>query len=454
MINGRRKLKNLKQQAYNILKKQLLVCSLLAIAFLLSFTGHAIAQSQLSLEDAIGAGLENNYGIKVFENRLSIAENNRSIGNAGFLPTLDLSGSRSESLEDSEFSAGGQSQTANDARSTTTNASLNLNWTLFDGFGMFRTYDLLGVLENISDAELRLEIENLVRQITLSYYDIVRIENQRRVLENTVEVSLERIQIEETKLDLGSGSEVELLQARSDLNADRSALIREGIVLNEAKIALNQLLARAPETDFSVAASIPIRRGLDETYLLEQTMAENSELDIARMEQNAAALQAKQIQAERFPEIELNSGYSYSRNEAGGGFFQFNETTGLSVGLTARVNLFDGFNTNRRIENAQINQKTTELQFEESRLMISSRFRTLFRTYRNNLELVDLEQENLSNAEETLDIALERFRLGSISSLELREAQRTFLEAENRLINAQFEAKFAETELLRLSGEL
>lgn len=413
-----------------------------------------MAQTQLSLEEAIGIGLENNYGLNIFENQSAIAENNRTLGNAGFLPSLELSGSRSESIEDNEFSAGGQTQVTNGARSTATNASLNLNWTIFDGLGMFRTYDLLGVLEEISNTELRLEIENLVRQITISYYDIVRIENQMRVLKNTVDVSLERIQIEETKLDLGSGSEVELLQARTDLNADRSALLREGIVLNEAIIALNQLMARAPETDFTVAEIIPIQRGLDEAYLYERTMAENSELELARMEQNAAALQVQQVRAERFPEILLNSGYSYNRNEAGGGFFQFNETTGFSVGLTARVNLFNGFNTNRRIENARITRKNTELQLEESRLLIRSRFRTLFRTYQNNLELVDLEQDNLSNAEETLEIALERFRLGDISSLELREAQRSFLESENRLINARFEAKFAETELLRLSGEL
>lgn len=413
-----------------------------------------MAQSQLSLEEAIGTGLENNYGLIIFENQSEIAENNRTLGNAGFLPSLELSGSRSESVEDNEFSAGGQTQVTNGARSTSTNAALNLNWTLFDGLGMFRSYDLLGVLEEISNTELRLGVENLVRQITISYYDIVRIENQMRVLENTVDVSLERIQIEETKLDLGSGSEVELLQARTDLNADRSALIRENIVLNEAKIALNQLIARAPETDFTVAVTIPIQRGLDEAYLYEQTMAENSELELARMDQNAAALQVQQVRAERFPELLLNSGYSYNRNEAGGGFFQFNETTGFNIGLTARVNLFNGFNTNRRIDNARIARKNTDLQLEESRLIIRSRFRTLFRTYQNNLELVDLEQDNLSNAEETLEIALERFRLGDISSLELREAQRSFLESENRLINAQFEAKFAETELLRLSGEL
>ncbi|WP_340106265.1 TolC family protein [Rhodohalobacter sp. 8-1] len=426
---------------------------LTAILFIV-LAGSVSAQDRLSLEDAIGIGLENNYNIQIFENRLSIAENNRSFGNAGFLPALNLSASRTESVEDSEFNAGGQSQTTNGARSTTTNAAVTLDWTLFDGLGMFKTYDLLGVLEEISDAEYRLEVENLVSRITLSYFDIVRIENQLRVLENTVDVSLERIEIEETKLDLGSGSEVELLQARSDLNADRSALLREGIILTEAKIVLNQLLARDPDTAYSVTGEIPIQRGLDEQYLYEKTITENTELDLVRMQQNAADLEVQQIRSERYPEILLNSGYRYNRNEAGGGFFQFNETTGFSVGLTARVNLFDGFNINRRVENARINRKNSDLQLDESRLLIRSRFRTLFRTYQNNIELVDLEQDNLSNAEETLDIALERFRLGGISSLELREAQRSFLEAENRLINSQFNAKVAETELLRLSGEL
>ncbi len=440
----------MKLQAYNILNKLLFLTAILFIVL----AGSVSAQDRLSLEDAIGIGLENNYNIQIFENRLSIAENNRSFGNAGFLPALNLSASRTESVEDSEFNAGGQSQTTNGARSTTTNAAVTLDWTLFDGLGMFKTYDLLGVLEEISDAEYRLEVENLVSRITLSYFDIVRIENQLRVLENTVDVSLERIEIEETKLDLGSGSEVELLQARSDLNADRSALLREGIILTEAKIVLNQLLARDPDTAYSVTGEIPIQRGLDEQYLYEKTITENTELDLVRMQQNAADLEVQQIRSERYPEILLNSGYRYNRNEAGGGFFQFNETTGFSVGLTARVNLFDGFNINRRVENARINRKNSDLQLDESRLLIRSRFRTLFRTYQNNIELVDLEQDNLSNAEETLDIALERFRLGGISSLELREAQRSFLEAENRLINSQFNAKVAETELLRLSGEL
>lgn len=441
--------KKFKLQLYNILIK----LSLLSSILLLLFVGTSHGQNDLTLEEAVGIGLEQNYNIQIFENRFEVASNNRSLGNAGFLPSIELTGSRSESVEDSEFEASGDRQTNTGARSTNTNASLNLNWTVFDGLRMFRTYDLLAVLENIGDKELRYEMEQLISMITLSYYDIVRIKNQLSVLENTVDVSLERIEIEETKLDLGSGSEVELLQARSDLNADRALLLRERNILNEAKITLNELLSRDPMSEFSVADQIPVRRDLDEETLFQRLISENAELEIARMQQSAADLEVQQIRSERYPELLISSGYRYSRNEAGGGFIRFNETTGFSVGLTARVNIFDGFNTNRRVQNAQINQKSSLLELQESMLRLESQYRAIFRTYQNSLELVDLEQDNLSNAEETLDIALERFRLGTISSLEFREAQRTFLAAENRLIDTRYEAKVAETELLRLSGE-
>ncbi|MDZ7758501.1 TolC family protein [Rhodohalobacter sp.] len=427
----------------------------LTIFILLLLSSNGQAQQALTLEEAVQIGLENNYGLQISRNLNKEAENNRSLGNAGFLPMVDLTGSRRESIEDSEFrSADGTGRTNEDARNTNTNASINLNWTVFDGLTSFARYDRLGLLEEISDEQLRFDMEYMVSQIALSFFNIIRISEQMKVLENNIEVSLERIDIEETKVDLGSGSEYDLLQARSDLNADRAAFIRERNQLNEAKISLNELLSRDPLTDFEVTTEIDVNRFLPEDELFDRLMKENAELAIARFENEVSQLEIREVQGERYPRISLTSGYSFNRSENGGGFFQFNETTGFSVGITARVNIFNGFNLNRRVQNAQIRKKNAELNLEAQKLRLESDFQAIYRTYQNSIELVDLEEENLSNAEETLDIALERFRLGSISSLEFREAQRTFLAAENRLINAKFEAKVAETELLQLTGEL
>jgi outer membrane protein len=427
----------------------------LALVFLLGNQTPAQSQDLLTLQQAVEIGLENNYGLQISKNFQEIASNNYSIGNAGFLPSLELTASRNESVEDSEFeSAAGDSQTNSGARSSSTSAALNLNWTLFDGLRMFTSYDRLGKLKEVSDEELRFDMETLVSDIAFSYFNVIRITEQINVLQNNIDVSEERIEIEEAKVDIGSGSEYDLLQARSDLNADRATLLRERNALTEAKITLNELLSRSPETEFQVTRDININRLLSRENLYQKLMADNAQLSIARMQKDISRLEVRELRGERFPVISLNSGYNYSRSQNDGGFFRFNETTGFSVGVTARINLFNGFDTSRRVQNAHINQKNADLTLESQKLRLESDFLAIFRAYQNSIELVDLEEENLLNAEETLDIALERFRLGSISSLEFREAQRTFIAAENRLISAKFDAKISETELLRLSGEL
>jgi outer membrane protein TolC len=429
--------------------------SLIVLLLITTFSGNpVIAQELLPLDEAIQIGVENNFGLEIARNLLEQSENNQTLGNAGFLPLVSASASRNESIEDSEFNAGGESRTTEGARSTSENAAINAEWTVFDGLGMFRSYNRLGKLAELSDKDLQLSVENLIANITLAYFDIVRIEQQLRVLENNISVSEERIEIEETKVDLGSGSEYDLLQAMSDLNADRAAFIRETSFLTEAKIVLNQLLSRSPSSDFGVTMEIPVNRSLLFDELLQSVLSDNTDLAIAKIEENIRSLELEEIQSERFPEVTLSGGYNFNRTDNSGGFISFNESTGFSYGITARVTLFDGFNTNRRVQNAKINEKNARLNLEQQKLAIESEFTTLYRTYQNAVSLVDLEEDNFKNAEEVLDIALERFRLGSISSLEFREAQRTLLQAENRLITAKYESKIAETRLLRLSGDL
>lgn len=435
--------------------KARLALPLLIIFSVLSLRAEAQQGSMLTLEDAIRLGVENNYGIQISRNLQIQAGNNFSLGNAGFLPSVEATASRRESIEDSQFeSAGGDSQTNNGARSTSNSAGINLNWTLFDGLRMFASYNRLETLRDISDETLRLDIENLITDVALTYFNIIRISEQIRALENNIEVSLERIEIEETKVEIGSGSEYDLLQAQTDLNADRAALIREENTLTEVKILMNRLLSRAPESEFEVAGDVSVNRLLSREELYSKLMSDNAELAIARMQQEVSRLELREIRGERYPQIQLSSGYTYSRNENDGGFFRLNETTGFAVGLTARINLFNGFDTSRRVQNAQINNKNAELALESQKLALESDFLARYRAYQNSIELVDLEEQNLDNAEETLSIAIERFRLGTISSLEFREAQRTFVAAESRLADAKYDAKVAEAELLRLSGEI
>jgi outer membrane protein TolC len=425
---------------------------------LLLFQTPALAQNGnlLTLEEAIQIGLENNYDIQLVRYSSEIAANNRSLGNAGFLPSVSLNAGMTERVEDSEsrFRGANPPNVVSGARSSTRNYGASLSWTLFNGLQMFTTYEKLGELEAIGQIELQLQIEQTLSQIITAYINIIRISEQLKVLQNTIEVSRERVEIAETKLDVGSGSEYELLQARTDFNSDRAALLREQNNLTNAKIELNELLVLSADSDYEVLREIPLNYALNYDDLFQAMESQNKELRIAKAGERIAMLEIKEIKGERFPELILSSGYGYNRNELGSGFIEFSESEGFNVGLTARINLFNGFETNRRIQNAQINQKTRQLAVEAEQQRIVSDLLAFYRFYRNSLELIELEEENLENATETLDIALERFRLGTISALEFREAQRTFLAAESRLLNTRYEAKQAETNLLRISGQL
>lgn len=418
---------------------------------------HVQAQSMLQLEDAIRIGLEKNFAIRIAENEVRISGNNNSIGNAGFLPVISADGSINQRVQDNVTVYGNPNlddRNDENAKTTVYDYGVNATWTIFDGLTMFATLDRLSTESDISEAERRYQVELVLADIISGYYEIAGQQKATEVLENTVEISEERIRIAETKRDLGSGSEYELLLARADFNTDRAAQIRAGTSLNQLKVLLTSILGEDASVEFSVRPEIELADRLELQSLIEDALTQNQELNIARLSEQVARTEIRELRGEWMPQVDVSGGYGYSRTEASVGFSEFSETDGFNYGITARVNLFDGFNKKRRSENAQISLKNQELLKQDLQLQLTAQISQIYAEYSDALSLIELEQENLEINNETVEIALERFELGTISSIELREAQQSLLNAENRLIEAQIAAKTAETELLRLSGRL
>lgn len=416
-----------------------------------------IAQDTLRIEEAIQKGLEKNFAIRIAINDAQIAQNNNTLGNAGFLPVVTADGSLTKRIEDNETQYSTNAIPDRNDKGAETNVynyGIDATWTVFDGLTMFATQERLSLEENIGNEEARLQIENLLSDLINAYYQIVGQQKANKVLQNTVEISQERIRIAETKKDLGSGSQYDLLQARADFNEDRAALIRSGTILKQAKILVNQILSDSTFSDFDVESTIEMREVMNLESVLDLALEENKSLTIARLNERVAGEEIKELRGDWFPQIAVNGGYGYNKIETSTGFVDFSRTTGFNYGVTARINLFDGFNKNRASQNAKLRLKNQQLLLDELKLNISSEVQQLYEQYQDALSLIELEKENLAYIKQTQDIALERFRLGTISSVELRETQLSLLNAENRLIVAQIEAKTAETELLRLSGNL
>ncbi|MDQ3394589.1 MAG: TolC family protein, partial [Bacteroidota bacterium] len=421
----------------------------------LSICTTAFSQNVLTLEEAIRIGLENNFSIRIAQNDVHVLENDVSLGNAGFLPILQAQASRIFTIEDTDLLfLDGRVQNVNNANSNTMNANIVLDWTIFNGMGMFITLERLNELKKAGQLNARISVENTVANVYNSYYTIVLERERLRVWEQSLEVSNSRLKIAKDLYEVGRTSKSEYLAAQVDFNADKSALIQQQEIFINAKLDLNVLLARDLEIVYDVLDEIQVDENLQLETLRESLIISNPNLQIAKKNRNIANLQMREQKAMRIPELRLVGGYRINRSVAEAGFVLQNQSSGFNYGLVASFNIFNGFNQSRQIQNARILMETTELQAQEIEIQLDSELRKVYQSYKNNLALLGLENANLALARENVAIALDRFRLGRTTPLELREAQRNEVDAESRTINASYSVKIAEIELLRLSGNL
>jgi outer membrane protein TolC len=408
----------------------------------------------MSVEDAIRVGLKRNFGIQIARNEAEIARLNRNFGAAGFTPGLDLTAGIGGGEEDITITENGTQTSSESITNQATNLDAALNWTIFDGLKMFTTYKKLQEFEKLGQTAARIQIENTVASIISAYYDIIRLEKRLTVLQNTVEISQERFRIADTKRMVGSGSEYEYLLAQADLNSDVAGVLREEVLLNDARVRLLILLNLDPALNVAVDSEISLDQPLNYSQVMEGIQTMNAQLSAATTQRTIATLERQEVLRGRLPTIDLTAGYLINNRETENSIRRLTEVDGFRYGATVRVPIFDGFNLNRKLQAAKLYEKNADLAYQDVASQLNGIAAAEYRNYESSREVVRIEQENLELVNQTVDIALERFYQGTITSLELRETQRTLINTETRLITAQYDAKISETELLRLMGRL
>jgi outer membrane protein TolC len=428
----------------------------LGVIFLLFLPIVANAQEVYDLKRCLETGLEKNYDIRIVHNEQKISDNNATIGHAGFLPSLDLTAGYSGELNNtkSNYTDNTSLQTS-DILNQKANVGLNMSWMVFDGFAMQINYDRLKELRNKGELNTRLAIENLIANLTAEYYNYVHQNLQLANFKYAVSLSQERLRIVEARYNIGSMSRLDLQQARVDFNADSSRLTKQLEVVYTSGVTLNRLMALEDVSQKLLVTDSLINPNpfLNEQQLLELTLRSNSGLLLSDKNKQISQLDYNALKSRNYPYLKLNAGYGYTINAYGSGTTSRADNLGLSYGFTLGYNIFDGFNRNREQKNAKIAVQNRELQHEQLELSLKSDLANMWMSYKNNLELTNLETENLEAARENYDIAIERYRLGDLSGLELREAQNSLLNAEERLLQAQFNTKLCEISLLQISGQ-
>ncbi|MFM6953956.1 MAG: TolC family protein [Sphingobacteriaceae bacterium] len=428
--------------------------SLRVLVFFLLGTA-SYAQEKLSLQQAVEITLKNNYDIQLRNNQVSVAKNNVSLANAGIMPLITGNFTNNHSVQNSQQTlANGTQQQQDNARNANTNYGVNLNWKIFDGFAMFANYSRLQKLQTSGELTFRLTVENTLAEVMNTYFDLVRQQQHINSYQSALEVSQIRLKNSQARYSIGKASKLEVLAAKVDLNTDTTNLVRQQDAYQQAKTQLNLLLGRTLETDFSVNDSIALQGPLSYTELLNAVQNKNPEIRLADVQQQVAKLTLTQVRATRYPGISVNTGYAFSNSSSALGFAREATGKGFTYGITASMPLFNGFLQSRNEKNATIGVNSAQLQFKQTQQRIQAQLQQAYQTYTTNLLLVRLETQNQQIAKQNMEISLDKFRLGSLSAIEFREAQLNYLSASARTSDAQFQAKQAEIALKQLAGEL
>ena len=432
---------------------RLLSFSILFFAGILSVEGQVV----FGLKDCINTGLERNFSILISRNNESISENNYTLGNAGYLPSVDITSRYGGTLNNTTQNlADGSRNESTGMHNTTTNAGASLGWTIFDGFNVQTTYKKLNELKQLGSLNTRLAVENLITSIVAGYYNYIQQVQTLKNLEYAMTLSKERLRIDQDRYLLGSSSKLQVLQSQVYLNADSSRLSNQFEVVRASQVRLNELMALEDlGTQFlSSDTMITVDPYLLYEKLLDQTLEGNTNLNIALKNKTVSEYDYKIITSRSYPYLNLSTGYNYNFNTYSTGTYNSQATNGLNYGLTLGMNIFDGFNQRRSIANSDIEVQNKELRYLEVEQGIKADLITIYHVYSNNLRLIKLEEQNLKTATENLDIALERYMLGSLSGIDLREVQKSLLDAKERLLAIQYQTKLAEISLKLISGTI
>lgn len=431
------------------------IYSILLLVAVTVFT--AEAQKVFNLQECIETGLQQNYSIRIVRNEQQISNNNATLGNAGYLPTVAMDGGFSGSVNNNRNKLNdGTIEKTTGVNNETANVGLNVNWTVFDGFGIQAEYARLKELQRMGELNTRMTIEDFVADLSGEYYNLIRQKIRLRNLRSTLDLSRERLRIVEERYFIGSMSRLDLQQAQVDFNADSSKVLNQLEVVHTSRIRLNQLMALD-----NVEEQIQIKDSLiypnpflDEIELWKSTLSSNTSLLIVQKNKLLSELDYKKVKSRNYPYVRLNAGYGYTANWNEVGTTDLQQRLGLNYGLTVGIDLFDGLNRRRERRNARIQIENQELRIRELELALRADLSNFWMAYQNNLDLWSLEKENLVAAQENYRIAIDRYKLGELSGIELREAQNSLLEAEERQSIAEYSTKLCEISLLQLSGQI
>ncbi len=426
---------------------------IIVLSFCLDTEISAIAADTLSLTEVIDITLDHSYSIKIAANDAAIASANATRAAAGMLPVVSATIGQIGGLNDINQSLlSGQEINRLGAGNKQSSASIALNWTLFDGFGMFANYDRLLALKNMGELKLRSSIENTISKVIMSYCTMVR--NQAMIQSSLFreELSKERLRLSVLRFSVGRSGEQDTLQASIDFQSDKTATLRIVEQYKASRLQLNNFMGGYHDTVYTVTSHFPSIH-YDSTKLNEHTVIQ-SNIDLQAIKAGIISADAalEQVKARSYPRLSLNTAYSYNQSNNDGSFVISNQTKGASFNITAQYDVLDGFLFSQKKEIASLQLENVGIQYKELEQLLLTSFRIAKGSFDTYTAIDKLEENNVLIAKKNSEIAFEKLKQGTMSSYDFRVTQQSIYEAQFRSIQAKYERMLSLSELMKITS--
>ncbi|MCL2168107.1 MAG: TolC family protein [Lentimicrobiaceae bacterium] len=429
---------------------------LLCLLFIV-FSLETVKAQILTLDDCVQKAIEMNYGIQIAKNSENISRANLKSYYV-FLPAIygdanqrsNYNNGITKNMRDNEITENSFSN----ANSLNVGASINVNWRIFDGLSMFFTHSKNKALLDISTLQTVMEIEQLIANVSAAYFNVWVQTKLLEASENIVDISTQRFNIANSKYQIGAISGLEYRQSKIDLNADNSQLMLQQQALTNAYISLNKLMNSELLKENYVPDTLVLLPLFNYNEIVDSALYNNTSLLIYQKGIKLSELDLKNSLSQFFPTIDFSTGYQFNYTNNPTSITILNQSHGFYWGFTARIPIFSRMENMRNNKIAKYELQNAELQYKDIELNVLSALAELYNVYKNNHTLLNFEMENVEITSETVDIAIEKYRIGTLSGVEFREFQRAYIEAVKRLMNASYQAKVSEIGLQLLSGKL
>ncbi len=424
----------------------------LIFALTLPFIGNA--QQQFTLRNAIDTALRNNFDIQIAKNYVEIARINNTYGNAGGLPNVSANASDNGSLStiNQKKNDGTELNISNQGANVAI-AGVSAGITLFNGFKVTATKERYNRLQDLSEIQLNQQLQNTVADIMITYYDIIRQQNYLKIIQNSLDVSRQKLDIINVKKNVGMADAVETLQAQTDVNSAEQLLETQKLVIKQNKSDLLLLISSKMQMEYSITDTILIDESLQLDSIINY-LSHNPQYLSAEQQVLISEQIVKEVSSQRYPSVRLNAGYDFYQANLNKSSMTFNQNYGPSAGINMQIPIFNGNINKTQKDVAKINVTNSKLEKESLLNSLTTQATKTYRSYATTLQQIDAQRNNFDMTKQLVDVVMQQFHVSHATILDVKAAQTSFENAAYLLVNLLYSAKVSEIQLKQLTYSL